>query len=165
MTKPNLAFLLQHPAHFLALGFGSGLAPKAPGTFGSIAAWPFYLLLMMFLSPLQILVLSLPLFLLGVYVCGKAGKALGVVDHGAIVWDEIVACVLLFSVIPQTLASQLAGLLLFRFFDILKPWPIRWFDRHLKSGFGVMWDDIVAAIMAWVVFLIGHMVFVRQFTV
>ena len=161
--EPTLTFLLEKPQHFFALGFGSGLAPVAPGTFGSIASWPLYLLLSVWLTPMQVLLLACVLFAVGVHFCTVAGKALGVVDHGAIVWDEIVACLLLYAAIPQTWLSQLVALGLFRFFDILKPWPIRWFDQKWKNGFGVMWDDLVAALMAWLSFLVLHAMFVREF--
>lgn len=159
--KPTFAFLVENPAHFFALGFGSGLAPVAPGTFGSILSWPLYLLLAAFFSPIQIIILSVVFFVIGIYFCAVAGKALGVVDHGAIVWDEIVACLLFYALIPQTWQAQLGALILFRVFDIAKPWPISWFDRKWKNGFGVMWDDLLAAVMGWFVFLFVHALFIR----
>jgi phosphatidylglycerophosphatase A len=140
--------LLSHPAHFLSLGFGSGLAPKAPGTFGSLAAIPFYLLLSLWLSPMQIALLALPLFLLGIWACDKTGKALGVSDHGAIVWDEIVAMLPLLAMAGTAPLALAAAFALFRLFDISKPWPISWFDARIKGGFGVMLDDALAALPA-----------------
>lgn len=140
--------LLSHPAHFLSLGFGSGLAPKAPGTFGSLAAIPFYLLLSLWLSPMQIALLALPLFLLGIWACDKTGKALGVSDHGAIVWDEIVAMLPLLAMAGTAPLALAAAFALFRLFDISKPWPISWFDARVKGGFGVMLDDALAALPA-----------------
>lgn len=147
-VRPSLALLLSHPAHFLSLGLGSGLAPKAPGTFGSFAAW----LLFALVSPLfawsawLVGLLLLVAFFGGAVCIAKTGRALGEVDHGAIVWDEFVAVWLVLVCLPQTFWWQLAGVLVFRFFDILKPWPIRQADRHFQSGFGVMFDDLLAAI-------------------
>lgn len=150
--KPDARFLVSHPAHFIALGFGSGLAPKAPGTFGSLAALPlFWLLMQSSLSPLFLLVATAGAFLLGIWACGVTGKNMGVADPGSIVWDEIVAMWLILTMIPIGLAWWLAAFGLFRFFDILKPWPIRWFDARIKNGFGVMFDDLLAALYALLV--------------
>lgn len=146
--RADRKLLLSHPAHFLSLGFGSGLAPKAPGTFGSLAAIPFYLLLSLWLSPMQIALLALPLFLLGIWACDKTGKALGVSDHGAIVWDEIVAMLPLLAMAGTAPLALAAAFALFRLFDISKPWPISWFDARIKGGFGVMLDDALAALPA-----------------
>lgn len=146
--QPDIKLLLSHPAHFLALGFGSGLAPKAPGTFGSLAAIPLYLLLTQVLLQWHIALLAIPLFVLGIWACGKTGQALGVSDHGGIVWDEIVAMLPLLAMVPQTLLGWSAAFLLFRLFDISKPWPISWFDARIKGGFGVMLDDALAALPA-----------------
>ncbi|MBV8658958.1 MAG: phosphatidylglycerophosphatase A [Burkholderiales bacterium] len=148
IKQPDLRFLFAHPAHFLALGFGSGLSPKAPGTMGSLVAIPFYLLLTLVLTPFQIALLAIPLFLIGVPICGRAGRALGVSDHGAIVWDEIVAMLPLLALVPQHPVGWAAAFILFRLFDITKPWPIRWVDGHVKGGLGVMLDDALAAIPA-----------------
>lgn len=148
IRQPDLRFLLAHPAHFLALGFGSGLSPKAPGTMGSAAAVPFYLLLTLAMPPMAVAALALPFFLVGIWICGKAGTALGVSDHGAIVWDEIVAMLPLLAMVPQDWKGWLAAFVLFRVFDVLKPWPISWFDRHVKGGLGVMLDDALAALPA-----------------
>ncbi|HEY9104340.1 phosphatidylglycerophosphatase A [Chitinimonas sp.] len=148
IRQPDLRFLLQHPYHFLALGFGSGLSPKAPGTFGSLAAIPFYLLLSLICPAWLIACLAVPLFLWGIPICGKAGDELGVSDHGAIVWDEIVAMLPLLAMVPQTVLGWAAAFVLFRIFDILKPWPIRWVDAKVKGGLGVMLDDVLAALPA-----------------
>jgi len=150
-NQPSLKFLFQHPAHFFALGFGSGLAKKAPGTFGTLVAFPLY-----FFIPNNI-ALGLPvlvfLFLFGCYVCEKTGKDLGVPDHGAIVWDEIVAMLLLLYFMPfPSWQTWLIAFLLFRLFDIWKPYPISYFDAKFKNGFGVMLDDILAAAYAVNVF-------------
>ena len=144
-TSPDLRFLLAHPAHFFALGFGSGLAPWAPGTFGTLAALPLFGLLQALLPQPALLAALAGLFVLGIPLCQVAGRHLGVADHGAIVWDEIVAVCLVWALLPQTALWLALGFIAFRFFDILKPWPIRYFDARLKNGFGVMFDDLLAA--------------------
>lgn len=147
--KPDVKFLFAHPAHFIALGYGSGLAPKAPGTFGTLAALPlFWLLMQANASSVFLLTVTAAAFLLGVWACGVAGKNLGSADHGSIVWDEIAAMWLVLVFTPVNWLWWLAAFGLFRFFDILKPWPIRWFDARLKNGFGVMFDDLLAAVFA-----------------
>lgn len=143
--RPTFNFLLSHPAHVIALGFGSGLSPRAPGTMGSLLAWMIYPLIKTPVSDTVFVVFLAVFFVLGVIVCERAGKALGVSDHGAIVWDEIVAVWLVLLFAPATLAWQAVAVALFRFFDIVKPQPIGWADRRLKGGFGVMFDDILAA--------------------
>lgn len=143
-TSPDRAFLLRHPAHFLALGFGSGLAPKAPGTFGTLAGLPLFYALMQLPEASHLAVIAL-LFALGVAVCGITGRALGVADHGGIVWDEIVAMLLVLEFTPHAPLWWAAAFLLFRLFDIWKPFPIRQCDARLKGGFGVMFDDLLAA--------------------
>ncbi|MHB1091767.1 phosphatidylglycerophosphatase A family protein [Thiobacillus sp.] len=143
---PDFKFLLAHPAHLIAFGFGSGLAPKAPGTVGTVLGLPLFWLIAAITPDLSArLILLSATFLLGVWACDRTGRALGVADHGGMVWDEIVAfaLVLLFSP-PGWLWIALA-FALFRLFDILKPWPIRYADQHLKNGFGVMFDDLLAA--------------------
>ena len=150
--KPDSRFLLANPAHFLALGFGSGLITPAPGTWGTLAALPLaWLLLQLGVSGALLAWLTLPLFLLGVWVCGRTGRALGVADSGHIVWDEIVAMLLVLAFVPPTPLAWLMAFVAFRFFDIVKPWPIRWLDRHVHGGLGVMLDDILAGIFATVV--------------
>jgi len=147
VKQPDLALLLQHPAHFFGLGFGSGLARKAPGTAGTLVALPLAWMLAILPLPLQLVVISL-LFIMGIPICTITGKALGVVDHGAIVWDEIVAMMLVLTFTPNQWQWWLTAFLLFRLFDIWKPFPIRQCDAHLKNGFGVMFDDLLAAIYA-----------------
>lgn len=147
--KPDLQLLLSHPAHFLALGFGTGLAPKAPGTFGTLAAIPLYILMSLFLNHVAYLAVTAVLLVLGIWVCGITDKALGSSDHGAIVWDEITGFLLTMFMAPLAWWSVVAGFLLFRFFDILKPFPISWFDKHVKGGTGTMLDDVLAGIYAW----------------
>ena len=146
-AQPNFKLLLAHPAHFFGLGFGSGLATKAPGTFGTIVGLPLFWLISGYTLNIQLTVISV-LFIIGIYICDKTGKALGVADHGAIVWDEIVAMMLVLAFAPFTWLGWLAAFLLFRLFDIWKPYPICYFDAKLKNGFGVMFDDLLAAIYA-----------------
>jgi phosphatidylglycerophosphatase A len=143
--RPNWAFAMQSSAHMIALGFGSGLMRPAPGTWGTIFGWvTFNYFLASLSSHTQGLVIAAA-FALGVWACGAAGKALGVIDHGAWVWDEVVAFWLVLWLLPASVGSQLWAFLLFRFFDIVKPAPIRQLDAQMKNGFGVMFDDIVAA--------------------
>jgi phosphatidylglycerophosphatase A len=147
--KPDVRFLLADRAHFVALGFGSGLAPVAPGTFGTLAGlllfWP---LAQAFPGTPALLVFIGLCFILGIWACARTGRTLGVADHGSIVWDEMVAMWLLLAFTPASCLWWLAAFALFRFFDILKPWPIRWFDARIKNGFGVMFDDFLAALYA-----------------
>lgn len=145
--QPNLQFLLQHPAHFFGLGFGSGLAKEAPGTVGTLIGFPLFILIATLDLASQLGVIGL-LFVVGIYFCGKTGQSLGVADHGSIVWDEIVAMMLVLTFTPNQWLWWLAAFLLFRLFDIWKPFPIRQFDAKLKNGFGVMFDDLLAAIYA-----------------
>lgn len=146
MIRPGLRFLLSHPAHFLACGMGSGLSPVVPGTAGTLFAWLLYPLIRPQFSDAGFMLLLAAGFVIGVLACERTGRALGVADHGAIVWDEIVPFwfVLLFT--PAGWPWQLAAFVLFRFFDIVKPQPARWVDNQLKNGFGVMLDDFVAAL-------------------
>ena len=142
---PNLQFLLAHPAHFLALGCGSGLAPKAPGTFGTLFAWGSFLLFHPYFGDFQLLFLFAAAYLAGIWFIDVTGRALGDPDHGSIVWDEVVPFWLILLMTPDTFLWQLAAFALFRYFDITKPQPARYFDQHVKNGFGVMADDLVAA--------------------
>lgn len=144
--RPNL----YNPIHLLAFGFGSGLAPKAPGTAGTLVAiLPFY-----FLSQLNLNVYILLLFIaivVGVYICHKTSEDLGVHDHSGIVWDEFCGFWLTMIAIPVSLMTVILGFVLFRIFDIVKPWPINWLDKKVKGGFGIMIDDLIAAIYAWII--------------
>ncbi|MGD8907936.1 MAG: phosphatidylglycerophosphatase A [Chromatiales bacterium] len=138
---------LRNPLHLLAFGFGSGLAPKAPGTFGTLVALPLYLLIEGLPLPVY-LALVLAGFLLGIWICGRTSRDLGVHDHSGIVWDEIIGYLLTMTFAPTGWKWVLVGFLMFRLFDILKPWPIRWFDRQVPGGFGIMFDDLLAALYA-----------------
>lgn len=146
-TSPDWHFLLRHPAHFLAFGFGTGLSPVAPGTVGTLAGFPLYFLLRG-LDPLAYFAVVALLYAAGIWFCEVAGKALGVPDHGGIVWDEIVALLLVLPFAPQTLPGYGAAFGLFRLFDIWKPFPIGAIDRRVHGGFGVMLDDLLAAVYA-----------------
>lgn len=143
--RPTLRLLLSHPAHFISLGLGSGLAPRAPGTAGTLAAWLLYPLLRSPISDFVFLALLASFFVAGVIAADRTGRALGVPDHGAIVWDEMVAFWLVLFFTPAGLAWQALAFALFRFFDIVKPPPVRWADARIKGGFGVMLDDLIAA--------------------
>ncbi|MEX0738779.1 MAG: phosphatidylglycerophosphatase A [Pseudohongiella sp.] len=137
----------RNPVHFLAFGLGSGAAPKAPGTFGTVAAVVIYLLL----PPMSVAVYLLFLaftFVVGVWLCGKTAADIGVHDHGGIVWDEFVGLWLTMFLAPPGLLWLVLGFLLFRVFDILKPWPIAWCDKHVEGGLGIMIDDVLAGLMA-----------------
>ena len=145
LVKPGWRFLLSHPAHRLSFGFGSGLARKATGTFGTLAAIPLYWALSLRLTDLGILLVLLLAFALGIWICDKTGTALGVADYGGIVWDEIVAFLLVLFFTPPGWDWTLLAFTLFRFFDIVKPPPIRYFDSNWHGGLGVMFDDLLAA--------------------
>jgi phosphatidylglycerophosphatase A len=154
--KPDRKFLLSHPAHFVAFGFGAGLAPKAPGTFGTLLALPIYLASHALGGVYVVTVLVVVLFGLGVWASAKAGKSLGVADHGGIVIDEIAAFVLVMAFVPSGAHFWLWTLVAFaafRVFDIVKPWPIGLADRKIKGGFGVMFDDLLAALLT-IVFIL-----------
>ena len=138
--------LFAHPANFLALGAGSGLSPLAPGTVGTIAAIP-VLLLMTEQLWLYIGIL-LVMFGVGLWCCGACATYLGVHDHPGIVWDEWVGYLITMIAVPRSFYWVLAGFVLFRFFDVLKPWPISWIDRRVHGGLGIMLDDVIAGLFA-----------------
>lgn len=145
--SPDTRFLFRCPAHLLALGFGAGLAPKAPGTVGTLFGLPLFAALMLLPEASHLIIIAL-LFLVGIPICQKAGDALGVSDHGGIVWDEIVAMLLVLEFTPRAWPWWAVAFVLFRLFDIWKPFPIRQCDARLKGGFGVMFDDLLAALYA-----------------
>jgi phosphatidylglycerophosphatase A len=138
---------LLHPVDFLALGFGSGLLPFAPGTAGTVAAIPVYLLLQPLAAPYYIAIVVL-LALAGIAICGQAARHLGVHDHPGIVWDEIVGYLVTMAFAPPGWLWIGLGFVLFRLFDILKPWPIRWCDRQVDGGLGIMLDDLLAGVFS-----------------
>lgn len=150
MKNPTFKEVLTNSSHFFAFGFGSGLAPKAPGTFGTLVAVPVYWLLQdlswqIYLSWLIVT------FALGVYWCDKSSKQLGVHDHCGIVWDEFVGYWITMFLAPKSWLFMLVGFVLFRLFDIVKPWPIGWLDRKVHGGFGIMIDDVLAGFYACIV--------------
>ena len=140
------------PARLIAFGFGSGLMRHAPGTWGTLFAWATYCLLLEPQAESVRLAGIAAAFVVGIWACGRAGRDLGVADHGGIVWDEVAAFWLVLAMVPAAWTTQLAAFLLFRFFDITKPPPIGHFDRRWKSGFGVMFDDFLAAAFCLIVF-------------
>lgn len=155
--RPGVRFLLSHPAHLVALGFGSGLSPAAPGTVGTLWAWVAFLLLQPHLSPLQWLWVIGAAALLGWWACTVTARHLGTADPSSVVWDEVVAFwIVLWLVMPASLWAQFVAFALFRFFDAVKPGPVAWADEYFKGrrgqpvgwgqGFGILFDDLVAAL-------------------
>ena len=149
MTE-NAKAILTNPVHCLAFGFGSGLAPKAPGTFGTVMAIPFYIVMAHLGWPVYALIV-VAAFFVGVYLCGKTADDLGVHDHPGIVWDEFVGFWITMFMAPAGWLWLLLGFALFRLFDIWKPWPIKHFDKNMESGMGIMVDDVLAGIYALIV--------------
>lgn len=143
--QPDFAFIHSRFAHFLAFGAGVGLIRLAPGTLGTLVAFPLFWFLDSFLDPDALLLTLNILFILGIWACDITGKALNAHDHSGMVWDEIVAFMLVLYFIPDHWLWSIAAFLLFRFFDILKPPPIKYFERKFAGGFGVMFDDLLAA--------------------
>ena len=150
-VRPSASFMLRHPAHAIALGFGSGLSPKAPGTVGSLWGWASWLLIQNNLSVHAQAALILVSLSIGWWACTLAARNMGVSDPGSIVWDEIVAMwMILFLITPAGFLTQLSAFLLFRFFDAAKPGPVAWADQLFKGfgwrgGLGILFDDLVAA--------------------
>ncbi len=153
MSAKNRRLLLsdlKDPVNFFALGFGSGLSKYAPGTMGTLVAVPFYLLL----QPLSLgyyIAVAIGVSLVGIWLCDRCARILGVHDHPGIVWDEIAGYLLTMVAAPPGWQWLVLGFCLFRLFDIWKPWPIKVIDRRVEGGFGIMLDDIVAALFAWIV--------------
>ena len=158
--KPS--FLFSHPAHFIAQGFGSGLAPVAPGTFGTLFAWGSFWLLAPLMSFAHLWLFIGAMFAIGLWAIDISGRALGEVDHKSIVIDEIVPFWALLALFPHSFFHQLAAFCLFRLFDITKPQPARFFDKRVKNAFGVMMDDVIAAAYSAVV-LYGSLVLAGSF--
>jgi len=153
--RPTPGFLVRHPAHFIALGFGTGLSPIVPGTFGTLLAFPLYAMLAVALTPLGVALAIVALFGVGVWACGRTGRDLGVPDHGAMNWDEVVAFLAVLVLTPEGLWWQVGAFVAFRFFDMTKPPPIRHLERSVKGGLGVMADDVVAGFYALLVLAIA----------
>ncbi|MCU6432734.1 phosphatidylglycerophosphatase A [Undibacterium sp. Jales W-56] len=163
INKPTARFMLAHPAHLIAQGFGSGLSPIMPGTSGTLFAWLSFSVLNtrwpeLFTPAVWAWIIVLG-FAIGVWACAVTGKHMGVADHGSMVWDEIIAfwLVLLF-IMPAGFSTQCWAFFWFRAFDMVKPPPIGYFDRHLKGGFGVMWDDILAALYTLLLFALWRVI-------
>ncbi|MBM7038128.1 phosphatidylglycerophosphatase A [Vibrio ulleungensis] len=161
MTNPIALLSLKNPWHLLATGFGSGLSPIVPGTMGTLASIPLYLLLVQLPVSAYIVVLIVTFFI-GIKICQVASDDMGVHDHGSIVWDEFVGMWLTMLIVPllKLPADEwkwlIAGFVLFRFFDMVKPWPIGWLDARIHGGLGIMIDDIVAGIMAGIsLYIVG----------
>ncbi|OOF59371.1 phosphatidylglycerophosphatase A family protein [Rodentibacter myodis] len=154
-NNPLKRISLKNPVHLLAVGLGSGLLTPAPGTWGSAVGTILGVALLMLCGTKIFLILTALCFALGCYLCQKTAEDMGIHDHGAIVWDEFVGVFIVLSAVP-TLSWQwiVTAFVLFRFFDILKPFPIRYFDEKLESGFGIMVDDVLAAIYAVMVILV-----------
>ncbi|NBH74838.1 phosphatidylglycerophosphatase A [Rodentibacter pneumotropicus] len=151
-NNPLKRISLKNPVHLLAVGLGSGLLRPAPGTWGSALGTLLGVILLVLLGTKTFLILTALCFVLGCYLCQKTADDMGVHDHGAIVWDEFVGVFIVLAAIPTlSLLWIVTAFVLFRFFDILKPFPIRFFDKKLESGFGIMVDDVLAAIYAVVV--------------
>lgn len=142
---PSLRFLVAHPAHFFALGCGSGLSSVAPGTVGTAFAWLSFLFLKPHFTDMQFLLFLAICYVAGIFFIQKTGTALGEIDHGSIVWDEIVPFWLVLLMTPEGWLWQSLAFFFFRAFDIGKPFPASYFDEEVKNGFGVMADDLVAA--------------------
>ncbi len=144
----------RNPVHILASGFGSGLAPRAPGTFGTLAAIPI-VVLAQHLPGWMYFGLTVLMFGAGIFICGRAARDWGVSDHPAIVWDEFVGLLVTLSLAPTGAWMLLAGFVLFRLFDIVKPWPICSVDQHVHGGFGIMLDDVIAGVYAGAILYLG----------
>jgi phosphatidylglycerophosphatase A len=153
---PTLGFLVRHPAHFIALGFGAGLAPAAPGTFGTLVAIPIAAALRAHFPGWAFVVAIFVFGAIGVWAAQVTGQSLGASDHGAIVWDEVVAFLLVLYFVGDDAVRVAVAFVVFRFFDIAKPPPIRELERRFRNGFGVMVDDLVAAGYALVVLAVGQ---------
>ena len=143
IVNPTFMQLLRNPVHFLAFGFGSGLFAKAPGTAGTLLGILIWIFLVK-LSLVAYIIITVTAALIGIYICGKTARDLNVHDHSGIVWDEIVGIWLAMILVPVSWGWILASFLIFRFFDILKPWPISWLDKNVSGGIGIMVDDLLA---------------------
>ena len=156
LVQPGLGWILRAPSRFVAFGFGSGLIRPAPGTWGTLMGWVLWVVVLSRLSPAGVAVVVLVSFLYGCLACQRVGKTLGRPDHGGMVWDEIVAIWLVLWLTADNFMAQLVAFGVFSLFDIVKPPPIRYFDARLKNGFGVMWDDIVAAAYTLLLMAVIH---------
>lgn len=157
--KPTFSWLKSRPLCLLGFGFGSGLAPVAPGTFGTLPALPIaFVLYLIGITGWWLAALCVILFVWGIWICSLTERELGIQDYGGIVWDEIVAMLLVLAFVPFHWAWWLAAFAVFRLFDALKPWPIKWLDKRVHGGLGIMLDDAVAAGFTLVVLHIAEWV-------
>jgi phosphatidylglycerophosphatase A len=143
--------------HFLAFGFGSGLSPVAPGTMGTLAAIPIYIIMAAFLPQWLYIVLIIAFLIWGIEICNRVSTDLQTHDFSGIVWDEIVGYFITMMFLPLSWELIILGFVFFRFFDILKPWPINWLDNNVSGGVGIMLDDVLAGLFSWaVLMLLSH---------
>lgn len=155
-SNPSFSELLRNPALFLAFGLGSGLSPKAPGTAGTLLGTLLFIPLLLWSQPFAIAVLVIGL-LVGSWLCGVAADYMNVHDHGGIVWDEFVGVWLVLVLLPeQSMLYWVLAFFVFRIFDVVKPWPIKWADQKVSGGFGIMLDDVLAGLLAIAVIWITH---------
>jgi phosphatidylglycerophosphatase A len=157
-TKPPIIpqwKMLKHPVHALSFGFGSGLLPTAPGTWGTVATLPIWCAMLYWLQPMALWIFWGVLTLLSIYSAQYTSDALGVHDHKAIVCDEIVGYLLVLLCLPHTVLWLVLGFIAFRFFDIVKPWPIKWCDQHIPGGVGIVVDDLAAALFSLALLWVG----------
>lgn len=151
-VRPTFKWMLSRLARIVAFGFGLGLLRPAPGTWGTLGAWALWMLVVSHFAPWGVALLLVLGFVYGSWACDAVGRELGVPDHGGMVWDEMIAFWLILWLVPGDLFSQALAFVLFRAFDITKPAPIGYFDRRFRSGFGVMLDDLLAALYALLVY-------------
>lgn len=156
-NPPRFGDLLQSPTLAVALGFGTGLSPIVPGTVGTLVALPLWWMMIGF-HPFYYLAFVAGAFLLGLWICGRASTRLGQHDPSAIVFDEIVGYLLALIVVPPTLSGVIFSFVVFRIFDVVKPWPISWLDRHVEGGLGIMLDDLVAGLFTAIIVLAARLV-------
>lgn len=155
-VRADARFMRQRLSRLIALGFGSGLSPFAPGTVGTLWAWLAFAVFDRWLGPAAWAAVIVLGVIVGAWACERTGRDLGAPDHGAMVWDEIVAFWLVLLFVPAGFGAQLGAFVVFRFFDIVKPPPIRYFDARLKNGFGVMLDDLIAAVFTLLVLALWY---------
>jgi phosphatidylglycerophosphatase A len=155
-VRADSRFMRVRLSRWIAMGFGSGLSPFAPGTVGTLWAWLAFAVLERWIPPIGWAVLVVGGFALGIWACSRTSRDLGVPDHGAIVWDEIVAFWLVLLFVPAGFGDRLGAFVVFRFFDIVKPPPIRHFERTLKDGLGIMFDDVLAAAYTLLLFALWY---------
>lgn len=147
--------IMTDPVLFLAFGFGSGLAKKAPGTCGTVAAIPVYYLLVQVDNLLVYSILTVVATVAGIWICDVAAKKLDEHDFGGIVWDEVAGYLITMWFVPFSWQAMILGFILFRIFDILKPFPIKWIDKQIHGGLGIMLDDVLAAVFAGIFLLLA----------